>query len=64
MNTTIKPSEKIGKRGYFVYAQGGMFFAIFSYGDGDVQFLSRPYRTESGASKFLTNYRSYVECLN
>ena len=57
MNTTITSSQKVGQRGYFVYAQGGKFFAIFSYGDGDVQFLSKPYGTEKGADKFLTSYR-------
>ena len=57
MNTTITPSQKVGQRGYFVYAQGGKFFAIFNYGDGDVQFLSKPYGTENGADKFLTSYR-------
>ena len=57
MNTTITPNQKVGQRGYFVYAQGGKFFAIFSYGDGDVQFLSKPYGTEKSADKFLTSYR-------
>jgi hypothetical protein len=56
-NTTINGSQKIGNRGYFVYSMGGKFFAIFSYGDGDVQFLSKPYGTEKGADKALTAYR-------
>lgn len=61
MNTTITPSEKVGKRGYFVYAMGSKFFAIFSYGDGDVQFLSKPYGTEKGADKALTAYLAQAE---
>ena len=57
MNTTITNKEKNGNRGYFVYHMGEVFFAIFSYGDGDVEFLSKPYRTQKGADKYLTEYR-------
>jgi hypothetical protein len=56
-NTLINGKEKIGNRGYFVYYMGSMFFAIYSYGDGDVLFLSKPYRTAKGADKKLTEYR-------
>ena len=57
MNTTITNKEKVGNRGYFIYHMGSMFFAIYSYGDGDVEFLSKPYRTQKGADKYLTEYR-------
>ncbi len=56
-NTLINGKERIGNRGYFVYHMGSMFFAIYSYGDGDVLFLSKPYRTAKGADKKLTEYR-------
>lgn len=57
MNTTITNKEKVGNRGYFIYHTGKVFFAIYSYGDGDVEFLSKRYRTQKGADKFLTEYR-------
>lgn len=56
-NTLINGSERIGNRGYFVYHMGKMYWAIYSYGDGDVLFLSKPYRTAKGADKRLTEYR-------
>ena len=57
MNTTITSKQTVGNRGYFIYHMGEFFFAIYSYGDGDVQFLSKPYRTQKGADKCLTEYR-------
>ena len=64
MKTTIKGSEKISAgRGYFVYNMGGKFFAIFNYGDGEVQFLSKPYGTENGANKALASYLLQAEPL-
>jgi hypothetical protein len=61
MNTTITNKDKVGKRGYFLYAMNGyectLFFAVYSYGDGELQFLSKSYRTQKGADKYLTEYR-------
>jgi hypothetical protein len=34
-----------------------LFFAVYSYGDGELQFLSKSYRTQKGADKYLTEYR-------